>query len=423
MRYSSLGAINVTDKQDPSLVTDLIRLHEVFSYYGYQAMGMYCKALHFLCEAFLEKSIDPYQRVYKVWWAKTFFTVWDLNKNGEVSFMTREAYKDIVCSCDGLVLYLETLRRKFPDAAVTTYYLGSDQNEQLYAFIRVAFSQGRSRNLDASRIAYGIERRNIYSALSIPNDSSAYAHTRGRTVLRPEVKIIDDINDGLQYSVEAPKPTDKVWKGSDINVACMIKVMNDASRDCIAEGKQRKFEVFLNEKTVDVRSTSFHCDSESEEDISDDELEDVDEDPAQIGFDDDDDPASSSIVTKKYGTLNFKAAETLLLNGGKSYISTKARKSQFTGDVFGVASDIRVYQQHFCGCDDALQQGDWKTLPKVVRKNCEEELVSGTIRFISYQNCPMKFYCTLHSLVTGVPTIWLHDQHRGQYVRCAAIND
>ena len=110
MRYSSLGAVNVTDKQDPSLVTDLTRLHEVFSHFGYQATGMYFKALHFLCEAFLDKSLDPYERVYKAWWCKTFFTVWDSNKNGAEGFMTREAYKDIVCGCDGLVLYMETLQ-------------------------------------------------------------------------------------------------------------------------------------------------------------------------------------------------------------------------------------------------------------------------------------------------------------------------
>ena len=57
-----------------------------------------------------------------------------------------------------------------------------------------------------------------------------------------------------------------------------------------------------------------------------------------------------TIVTKKYGTLHFKAAETLLLNGGKSSISKKSRISQFMGDVFEIASDIRLYQQQFCGC-------------------------------------------------------------------------
>ena len=36
------------------------------------ATGMYFKALHYLCAAFLDKSLDPYERVYKAWWCKTF---------------------------------------------------------------------------------------------------------------------------------------------------------------------------------------------------------------------------------------------------------------------------------------------------------------------------------------------------------------
>ena len=40
--------------------------------YGYDATGMYFKALHYLCADFLDKSLDPYERVYKAWWCKTF---------------------------------------------------------------------------------------------------------------------------------------------------------------------------------------------------------------------------------------------------------------------------------------------------------------------------------------------------------------
>ena len=90
-----------------------------------------------------------------------FVVVWNAHKSCPEEFVTTETYKDIICSCDGLVLYLEMLRKKFPDAVITTYFLGSDQNEQLYAFKRVSYSHGRSRNLDAITIAYGIERRNV----------------------------------------------------------------------------------------------------------------------------------------------------------------------------------------------------------------------------------------------------------------------
>ena len=89
-----------------------------------------------------------------------------------------------------MILYLETLRREFPDAEITTFYLGSDQNEQLFAFIRVSYASGRSRNLDVAKLAFGIERRNARSELSLPEDHSAAAHTRGRTVLRPVIPLV-----------------------------------------------------------------------------------------------------------------------------------------------------------------------------------------------------------------------------------------
>ena len=81
---------------------------------------MFLKALHYLCDAFLDKSLNLYERVYKAWWCKTFFVVWDLHESCPENFITTAAYRDIICSCDGIVLYLEMLRKKFPDAVITT---------------------------------------------------------------------------------------------------------------------------------------------------------------------------------------------------------------------------------------------------------------------------------------------------------------
>ena len=38
--------------------------------------------------------------------------------------------------------------------------LGSDQNEQVFAYIRISYAGGRSRFIDASTMVFGIERRN-----------------------------------------------------------------------------------------------------------------------------------------------------------------------------------------------------------------------------------------------------------------------
>ena len=63
MLHSSLSAVNVTDKQDPSLVIDISRLYELFLFHGYTALGLFFKATHFIAEAFLVKELDPYERV------------------------------------------------------------------------------------------------------------------------------------------------------------------------------------------------------------------------------------------------------------------------------------------------------------------------------------------------------------------------
>ena len=109
MLHSSLSAMNFTDKQDPSLVCDITRLYENFKHHVYEACGVYFKALHYFNEAFLDKNMDPHDRANKIWCAKTFFVEWDEQKNDSTEFISLQTFYDIICSCDGQVLYLETL--------------------------------------------------------------------------------------------------------------------------------------------------------------------------------------------------------------------------------------------------------------------------------------------------------------------------
>ena len=347
------------------------------------------------------QTLDPYERVHT---------------SCPEEFVTTETYKDIICSCDGLVLYLEMMRKKFPDAVITTYFLGSDQNEQLYAFIRVSYSHGRSRNLDAITIAYGIERRNVWSELSITNFNSVIAHTRGRSVLRPELKITGE-NEVDELRITPPG----AWKGSDIKLETLVQTMNKATTECIREGKERNLGVFVVKEDPDIRTGkkialgSYRTLLQDDESSGEEDSE-VEEEPVHLEFEDDSGPAS--IETKNYGTINFRAAETLLLNGGGSSISTKSRKSQFTGDVFGIEPDIRLYRQNFCGCETAVERGDKMTLPTFANKN---KVAKGEVRFLSYNNSLMQFYCKSHSVINGVPNIWLHVKQRDTYVRCIFI--
>ena len=166
---------------------DISRLYELFLFHGYTALGLFFKTTHFIAEAFPDIELDPYERVYKVWWAKPFFSTWGANSSNKGQHITDQTFKDLICACDGMILYITLLIKKYPDSVLTTELLGSDQNEQLFAFIRTSYAGGRSRNLDAATLAFGTEKKNVRSELSLPDDRSVVAHTRGRTLMRPTV--------------------------------------------------------------------------------------------------------------------------------------------------------------------------------------------------------------------------------------------
>ena len=111
-----------------------------------------------------------------------------------------------------------------------------------------------------------------------------------------------------------------------IDMGRLQKSMNQASKDCIAEGKRHQFPVFFNIPNPDDRTgklisrpiqvTQVYDHSEDDEDDEEEDEEEIYLDiPAEI---DADVESNTMISTKLYGTLNFWTAETLLLNGGRS---------------------------------------------------------------------------------------------------------
>ena len=319
-------------------------------------------------------------------------------------------------SCDGLVLYLEMLRRKFPDCEVVAYYLGSDQNEQAYAFVRVSLSSGRRSHLDSTTLAYGLEKRNVTSGLSLSDDLSSVAHTRGRTVMRPAVPILKKSKPDKQ----SRSPTVKVWKGKDIELGKLQEALQAASKDCIAEGKRHKLPVFLKEYRPEDRfgrRKSLICDDPSDsdsddEDEGDDLVRDVEDEVEQQ-------PCSSTtlVETTIFGKINARTAENLLLNGGRSRLKGSSREAKFTDDSFGVASDIRMFRLTACSCKQMITKGLILTLTTF---SDSSKSVRGEVRFISYKNAPLQFYCKAHSPIksrtSGGVTVWLLVNKL--YIRC-----
>ena len=109
---------------------------------------------------------------------------------------------------------------------------------------------------------------------------------------------------------------------------------------------------------------------------------------------------SNTLSTKLYGNLNFKTAENMLLNGGRSTISAKSKRSRFKGDAFGISYDIKLYLQPDCKC--TVKIGDIRTLSEVLPHKKQPKKVTGEVRFISYKNYPLTSFCPKHSLVAGI---------------------
>ena len=124
-----------------------------------------------------------------------------------------------------------------------------------------------------------------------------------------------------------------------LNLGKLAKTMDISSKDCLREGKKKislffpKFLILKRELTsgkpiyhgqtlhqsdVDDEAGCF----ENNEDVYNKETELEDSDAVEI------------ISTDIFGKLHFWSADTLLLNGDRSTLSTKARLSRFKGDAF-----------------------------------------------------------------------------------------
>ena len=221
----SKSAINMADKQDPSLAGELASHYQLFLDNGYHGMGIYFKALQLFLEAFLDPNIHPAIRIQKAFCTKTLFVLWDRN-SPSCEFVSKATFTDIKCAVDGLFLYLYMLMKQFPESPIVPQYLGSDINEMVFAFARIGMYSGRRTNMDALRLAQALEKRNSYTVISKDWKDEGVAHSRGRRILR-NVTHKEEEDSGI-------------YRGKDVHLSDMIKAMKQGAEDCIADGKDFK---------------------------------------------------------------------------------------------------------------------------------------------------------------------------------------
>ena len=119
------------------------------------------------------------------------------------------------------------LMKEFPESPTVPQYLGSDINELVYSFVCIGMYYGRRSNMDALRLAQGMEKRNAYTNISKNFKDEGVAHSRGRHILQ-------------RVTTEDHNENKITYKGKDIILQDIIKAMNEGTADCLADGNDFK---------------------------------------------------------------------------------------------------------------------------------------------------------------------------------------
>ena len=129
-------------------------------------------------------------------------------------FITTQSYDDFLASIDGLIWYIVTVVKKYPDCDVVTWYLTSNSLEQLFAWLRTGIHAGRKTNLDASIIFQGCGKRNL--PLCLDGDGlhlleHSVAHTRGKQlfsviqdalIFKGEDTCLEELKEAMKKGME-----------------------------------------------------------------------------------------------------------------------------------------------------------------------------------------------------------------------------
>ena len=209
------------------------------------------KVLQMFLEAFYDESLSPSETMQNAWYVKTFFILWDKNKPSSCSFVSQETFKDVVCALDGLLLYFLRLKKDFPKAPIVTKHLGSDLNEQGFAFVRNGVYEGRRLNINTLRMAYSFEKLNRFSEINKHySDLDGVAHTRGRRVL-PTPPGLDLFN----------KSEKQLFYGEDNVLEELLKCMEQGTKDCLDDCRRYNLG-FVKEVSLSIIRLSEESDDE-----------------------------------------------------------------------------------------------------------------------------------------------------------------
>ena len=414
MKHSTLSALLVSDKQDPALVGEITSLYKWFIKTGFYALGLYLKAIQFLTECFYDKTLTPEVKIYRAWWAKTFFVIWHENVPSPEMFISIQTFYDVLCCCDGIILYMITLKRYFPDAYILPHFFTSDPCELAFAFVRIGRYNGRRTNIDCITLCDGLAARNKTFEMSARIlDDDQCAHTRGKRILKHVVPTHDEL------MLSGTDDVEQLHKGKSINEQRLQNVMKKATRDCIDECKSLELDFFENalpDKELMNTDSERHirfCEEVPVHHYSSDVSEEEDDfEPTFDGTDDENEIDEDGVyIDTSMGNMHLQTAEKLFLNGGGLSNLGKSRSNRVKTKL--VKFNKNAYKDFLTKpacCDEAIKKGALVRLPTFKDNG---KFVQGHVRFVSVAHTPVNFACKTHQ---GDANLWLWDGE--SYVRC-----
>ena len=224
---TSMSAVALADKMDPSAVTDIMYCYSLFYENGYDGMGLLLEMITMMFASLYDKSLTPAARTILVLWSECLGKLRVKGKH----FITYQTFQDVICTCEGVILYLLNVVENFKNSPIVPWFATSDHCEQLFSFLRISRYQGRKTNISAKDSIEGMTAANksvILDGEGLHLLEDEHAHTRGRTLIPSPFKT--EIYYGKDTSVAQIKIAIK--QGADAGVS---KFMRHSSFDNLTQ--------------------------------------------------------------------------------------------------------------------------------------------------------------------------------------------
>lgn len=405
----TLSSVVLTDKQDPSAVTELAYTYQLFYEHGFQGMGLWLEIIYLTFCSFYDKSLSPEMRMTYASIVKTVVITWReaamKSKTVTKHFVTHPTYQDFITGIDGLICYLGLCATKYSDQPIVPWLITSDVCEQFFAFLRIGRYKGRRTNLSSLDVIQGAAKSNR----NVELDSSGLhllqhtvAHTRGKTL--------------LPHSQET-----RVFYGRETSRSKLKRALRDGVED--ARELLQKHTLLSDLEYVKENEIEEFELEESDDGLEDDE---VDLEVCDVG--------SESMVTSSGKSYHLRSAEQKFLNDGRKRMCSQTRNKRIKG-VTTTRTNVELQCSYTDGSCRMFHVGDSGRFLKKASgrsKNKDPINVSGQSVFLSVTkirdsdsvdrssvcHSPVNSLCTVH---TGSYVVWVKNSVTADFDLCFAV--